>query len=154
MKKLLALLLISTFAFSEPDVGRRYRTFKGPITIESIVSSEAIPITSYYSPLKTDTVSAGAVTVDFDDGNAHYIVLGNGANTITLANPDSGANYKIYLKQPASGSAGTVTFSPVPLWPSGIAPTLTATNAALDIVYLGYDGTASKYDADVSLDVK
>jgi hypothetical protein len=129
----------------------------GPLTItgtKTITSDGSINITSYYSPMKTDTVVAGAVTVDWDDGNTHYIVLASGANTITLANPESGANYKIYLKQPSSGAAGTVTFSPVPLWPSGVAPMLTVTNSALDVAYFGYDGTASKYDADVSLDVK
>lgn len=152
MKKLLTLLiviLIASFAFGGEIPGQ-----KKNITVDSITSDEALPITSYYSPMKTDTVVAGAVTVDWDDGNTHYIVLASGANTITLANPESGANYKIYLKQPSSGAAGTVTFDPVPLWPSGVAPVLTVTNAALDVAYFGYDGTASKYDADVSLDVK
>lgn len=152
MKKIIPFLILLMFSF--PVMAGEIPGQKKNITVDSITSAESIPITSYYSPLKTDTVVSGAVTVDFYDGNSHYIVLGNGANTITLSNPDSGANYKIYLKQPASGAAGTVTFSPVPLWPSGIAPTLTVTNSALDIVYLGYDGTASKYDADVSLDVK
>ena len=162
MKKFLSITLISLMLFAFDALGGwsgggSSSLLNGPITItgtKTITSDESINITSYYSGLKTDTVVAGAVTVDFDDSNSHYIVLGNGANTITLANPESGANYKIYLKQPASGAAGTVTFSPVPRWPSGVAPTLTVTNAAMDIVYLGYEGTISMYDADINLDVK
>jgi hypothetical protein len=152
MKKLLTLLiliLISSFAFGGEIPGQ-----KKNITVESITSDEALPITSYYSPMKTDTVSEGAVTVDFNDGNNHRIVLPSGATTITLSNFVDGCSCEIYLKQPASGAAGTVTFSPTLDWGSGVAGVLTVTNGAIDVLTVGYNETDSIYDADLNLDVK
>lgn len=108
----------------------------------------------YYSVEKTDTVSSGAVTVNLNDGNVHYIVLDNGANTVTLSNPKAGGRYLIYVKQPASGAAGTVTFSPTPLSPGGVLPTLTTTNGALDVITLSYSGVLSQYVLGYSLDLQ
>ena len=99
----------------------------------------------YVSGEVTDTVSAGAVTVDWSLGNVHYMVLGNGATTITLTNPIAGGRYLLYLKQPSSGAAGTVTFSPIPLFSGGVAPTLTITNNAIDAITLAYSTALGKY---------
>ena len=96
----------------------------------------------YYSPEVTDTVVAGAVTVNWATSLNHYIVLGNGVNTITMINPAAIAGYRLILKQPASGAAGTVTFSPVPKANRGTLPTLTTANNSLDVIYLNYSTAA------------
>lgn len=91
------------------------------------------------------------VTLDWNNGNVQYIVLANGAQTFTFANPIDGARYMIILKQPATGAAGTVTWPATVLWPGGTAPTLTATNGKVDIVTFVYDGTNTKYYGGNSL---
>jgi hypothetical protein len=119
-----------------------------------LTNTTAIPITAYYSPAVTDTIAAGAVTVDCDDAKVHHIVLASGANTITLANPHDGITLVLYLYQPASGAAGTVTFSPVPNSESGVLPVLTTTNGRYDKIYLMYNGTKSKWDISAGLDLR
>ena len=99
----------------------------------------------YYSTEYTDTIVAGAATIDWNNGNAHYIVLGNGTNTLTLANPKALGRYLLIVKQPPSGAAGTVTFSPVPLWSGGSAPTLTTSNNAIDYYTFAYSTALTKY---------
>jgi len=154
MKKLITLLtalFICSVTFSGEIPGQ-----KKNIIVESITSTEAIPITAFYPACKTDTVVSGAVTVDWDEGNAHYIVLPSGATTITLANPSElgSGSYRIFLKQPASGASGTFVFSPVPLYSSGVAYVLTVTNSALDMAGFVWDPVNEKYITDVMLDVK
>lgn len=148
---LLTVLLISSFAFAGEIPGQ-----KKNIIVDTITGIEAINIKAFYPSCKTDTVSAGAVTVNWNDGNVHYIVLPSGATTITLTNPseNGSGSYRIFLKQPDSGAAGTVTFSPVPLYSSGVAYTLTATNSALDMVALIWEPIGEKYLSDVMLDIK
>lgn len=104
----------------------------------------------YYSVKVTDTVAAGAWTSDFNAGNVHYVVLGNGVNTVTLSNPVDGGRYILVLKQPASGAAGLVTWPNTVLWPGGAAPVLTTTNGKVDIVTFIYTSTNSKYYGSVS----
>lgn len=84
------------------------------------------------------------VTLDWNNGNTQYIVLANGAQTFTFANPIDGASYKLILKQPASGAAGTVVWPATVLWPTS-EPTLTATNGKVDIIEFTYDATNVKY---------
>ena len=130
----------------------------GTIALTSDLASY-VPINSgttgqYASTEVTDTVDTGAVTVNWNDGNVHYMVLDAGANTITLTNPLSGGRYILNLKQPAAGEAGTVTFDPVPYWPDGVFITLTTTNNAIDVITFEYSAAIGKYIGSEMLDVK
>jgi hypothetical protein len=109
----------------------------------------------YFSAKKTDTVVGSTWTTNWNEGNVHYIVLGNGAHTApTLSNPKDGARYMLILKQPASDAAGTVTWPAAMKFPGGVAPTLTTDNNAVDIITLVYDATNSVYYCGSSLDLK
>ena len=92
------------------------------------------------------TISSSAATVDWNNGNVQRVVLGNGGNTITLTNAVSGGRYELIVVQPASSTAGTVTWAGTgnntPKWPAATAPTLSATNSYQDIVSFLCDGTA------------
>lgn len=90
---------------------------------------------------------AGNATVDWNNGNNQYIQLASGANTFTPSNPLDGATYILQIKQPSAGAAGTVTWGATVKWPGAAAPTLTATNNAIDIVTLVYNGTTTHYYA-------
>jgi parallel beta-helix repeat protein len=108
----------------------------------------------YYATEVSDSCSSGAATIALATGNVHRVKLNSGANTLTLTGGAAGGRYLLLLKQPTSGAAGTVTFSPVPLWLSATAPTLSTTNSYLDIVTLAYSGIEAKYLGAAALDLR
>lgn len=59
--------------------------------------------------------------------------------TFTMPAVGAGKSFALYLKQPASGTPTTATFTGVK-WASGIAPTITATLGRLDILSFVSDG--------------
>jgi len=92
-----------------------------------------------YSERNTVTIAA-TTTVDFNDGNVHYLNLSTNITTLNLNNPVAGGCYMLEIKQ----GAGPYTIS----WPATIkwvnnsaAPTLTATSGRTDIISLYYNGT-------------
>ena len=87
-----------------------------------------------------DITSVSNATVDWDNGNIQSITLPSGASTYTPSNPQAGATYILKIIQPAAGD-GTITWGSSVKWPGATAPTLTASNAAVDVVTLIYDGT-------------
>lgn len=61
--------------------------------------------------------------------------------TVTMPTAAAGLNFLCTIRQPASGTATTVTFTGVK-WPGGTAPTLTATLGKADVFgFHCYDGT-------------
>lgn len=100
----------------------------------------------YASSMYTTTT-----TLDWNNGNVQYIVLGNDNNTFTFSNSISGGRYMLVLKQPVSGAAGIVTWPLSVSWAGGTSPTLTTTNGKVDIVTFVYDGTNTKYYGGASL---
>jgi hypothetical protein len=62
------------------------------------------------------------------------------ACTFTMPTATAGKSFTLLLKQPASGTATTATFTGVK-WNSGGAPTITATLGRLDILAFVADGT-------------
>ena len=84
--------------------------------------------------------SVSNATVDWDNGNIQSITLPSGASTYTPTNPQAGATYILKIIQPSAGD-GTITWGSSVKWPGATAPTLTASNAAVDVVTLIYDGT-------------
>ena len=111
----------------------------------------------YYSTEVVDSctiAAASAATINWNTGNVHWVQLDSGANTLTMTNPGNGGRYLLLLKQPAAGAAGTVVFSPVPLWSAATAPTLSETNGYLDIIGLAYSGVAVKYVGSSALDLR
>jgi hypothetical protein len=87
------------------------------------------------------SASGHAATCDLSIGAWCAVTLqGGGADTLTLSNPVTGASYTLELIQP-SGSDGTATFPAAVHWPSGISPTLTTTDANVDLVTCKYNGS-------------
>ena len=87
-----------------------------------------------------DITSVSNATVDWDNGNIQSITLPSGASTYTPTNPQAGATYILKIIQPSTGD-GTITWGSSVKWPGATAPILTASNAAVDVVTLIYDGT-------------
>lgn len=94
-----------------------------------------------YVAQTTDTMSTNAFTVDWDQGNNTVVDLqgSTGTVTATLSNPKAGAWYTIKIIQ--GSNLDTITWPGTVLWPGGTAPTITASNDAIDLIKLYYDGT-------------
>jgi hypothetical protein len=82
--------------------------------------------------------SGATKTIDWNDGNVQTITL-TADCTLTFSNPKAGARYDLLITQAATAKA--ITW-PTIKWVGGVAPTLTATAAAKDLVTLLYDGTS------------
>ena len=82
--------------------------------------------------------SSTAITLDLANGTVQIITL-TGNATITMPTATAGKSFIIMLKQDATGSR-SVTWSTVK-YPSGTAPTITATASKLDILSFFADGT-------------
>jgi hypothetical protein len=96
----------------------------------------------YVSPLVDDGNSGLAKTIDWKDGNEHYVVLTDNV-TFTFSNPVNGGRYVLLL------NTGAGSF--VPVWPAnvrwagGTAPTVTATASKLDLFTFIYHTTLGLY---------
>ena len=90
---------------------------------------------SYNETYAAVTSSSNATTVDCEAGNAFSHTLTENT-TFTFSNPPASGtaySFSIEIIQDASASGFTVTWPASVDWPSGAAPTLTATASAKDV---------------------
>lgn len=107
-----------------------------------------------YVNIPTAGTTAGTgYTVNWATGNGQvFDAQGSSGNvTFTFSNPQAGASYVLKLIQ--GSSARTYTWPAAVKWPAGIAPVVTTTNDAVDLVSCFYD-EASTYRCSFTLDVK
>jgi hypothetical protein len=104
--------------------------------------------TSYNEAYVAVTSSGASTTVNCETGNAFSHTLTENT-TFTFSNPPaSGTAYTMSIEiiQDASASGFTVTWPSSVDWPSGAAPTLTATASAKDVfVFTTRDGGTTFY---------
>jgi len=85
-------------------------------------------------------LSDGTDTVDWTTGNGQYINLGsNAAITLTFTAPPDDTRLQLHITY--GTGANSITWPATVKWPGGTAPTLTGTDAAIDIATFWYDGT-------------
>jgi hypothetical protein len=96
------------------------------------------PTVTNYTETPFTANSSTAITLDLANGTVQIITL-TGNATITMPTATSGKSFIIMLKQDATGSR-SVTWSTVK-YPSGTAPTITATASRMDILSFFADGT-------------
>ena len=93
-------------------------------------------------------LSGTTPTVNCETGNAFSLTL-SGNTTFTFSNPPASGtaySFSIEIIQDASASGYTVTWPSSVDWPSGTAPTLTATASAKDVfVFTTRDGGTNWY---------
>jgi hypothetical protein len=89
-----------------------------------------------YTELHTGATIDG---IDWSSGNVQEVTLPSGSSDFDPSNAKAGATYILKITQP-SGGDGTINWDNIGAanikWPGGTEPTLTATNAAVDIVTL------------------
>jgi hypothetical protein len=96
------------------------------------------PTVTNYTETPFTANSSTAITLDLANGTVQIITL-TGNATITMPTATAGKSFIILLKQDATGSR-SVTWSTVK-YPSGTAPTITATASRMDILSFFADGT-------------
>jgi hypothetical protein len=98
-------------------------------------------ITNYIETPYTATVT-GTVTINLSNGTFQILTMTSATNlAVTMpTSPTTGQSFILVLKQPASGTANSVTWTTVK-WSGGTTPTVTATVGKADIFTFIYDGT-------------
>tara|TARA_Y100000385_G_C13091682_1_gene639082 strand:+ start:43 stop:2181 length:2139 start_codon:yes stop_codon:yes gene_type:complete len=95
--------------------------------------------TSFSSQVSVGLKSSAAIDgINWDEGNIQEVTLSSGANDFDPTNEVPGSTYILKITQPSSAD-GTIDWESTTAtvnWPGGTAPTLTATNAAVDIITL------------------
>lgn len=128
--------------------GQVYKTLTSKdIKLKTIAAGQSISVTNNTDDITLDQAanySAGnsstALTVNWNNGAAQHVTL-TGNCTFTFSNPRAGSAYVLRLLQDATGSR-LVTWPAAVKWTGAIAPTLSTTAAAIDLINFYYDGTS------------
>lgn len=92
---------------------------------------------SYREVSSSPSIVAGALTLDLANGNHFSVALGANITSITFSNvPATGKPTALVLRFVADGSVRTITWPASVKWAGGVAPTMTGTNAKVDIITL------------------
>ena len=98
-------------------------------------------ITNYVESVITTGTVGSSATLSLANGTVITATLTSAtACTFTMPTATAGKSFILLLKQPASGTATTATFTGVK-WPAAGAPTITATVGKMDIITFVADGT-------------
>jgi hypothetical protein len=98
-------------------------------------------ITNYIESVVAVGTVTSSSTLSLTNGTVQTITLtSNTACTFTMPTAAAGKSFIVLLKQPASGTATTATFTGVK-WNSAGAPTITNTVGKMDILSFVADGT-------------
>ena len=93
------------------------------------------------------TIASGVLSLNCASGNVFHVSLNAAITSITFSNiPTTGTSYSFTLAFTADGTARAVTWPAAVKWAGGTAPTLTSTNAKVDIFVLTtWDGGTTWY---------
>jgi len=92
-------------------------------------------------------IASGVLALNCASGNVFAVSLNAAITSITFSNiPTTGTAYGLTLALSMNGTAYAITWPAAVKWPSGTAPTLTSTNAKVDIFVLTtWDGGTTWY---------
>lgn len=104
-------------------------------------------ITSLIETKTAPAISSGTLTLNCALGNVFAVSLNAAITTLTISNiPTTGNAFGITLAFTMDGTARAVTWPAAVKWSGGTAPTLTSTNAKVDIFVLTtWDGGTTWY---------
>lgn len=106
---------------------------------------------SVYSRLVTVTDSS-STTINWNSGNVQSLALSTATTSLSFSNAQAGGEYKLIVKQDATGGRALVWPSSNIEWPGGTEPALTTTASASDVISFVYDG--SNYLGSATLQYK
>lgn len=107
-------------------------------TTKLSVGAGAITVAEYQPATST------SMTIDWRNGNQQLVRIGTSAITMSFSNYVEGQKLVEVICNPASGTAGTITWPSVVLWAGGTTPTQTTTANKCDIwSFLATNGTST-----------
>lgn len=106
-----------------------------------------VTITGLKETKTSPTISSGTLTLNCSLGNVFAVSLNANITTLSFTNvPANGTAYGLTLMLTADGTARTITWGGSVKWAGGTAPTLTSTNAKVDVyVLVTHDGGTTWY---------
>ena len=127
---------LPTVAVAQGGTGTTTSTGTGSVVLSTV------PVLSGYTETVTAIGASGAAqTISLAASNYITATLTSAtACTFTMPTNTTGKTFVLLIKQPATGTATTATFTGVK-WPAGTAPTITATLGRMDILQFRADGT-------------
>lgn len=93
----------------------------------------------HVEPSQVSLSAISSMTIDLATASGFSVNLITNTS-VSLINPQIGAAYAIEIVQ-AGGGSHTVSWPATVKWPGGVAPIITVTNGAIDLIHLYYDGT-------------
>lgn len=107
---------------------------------QAMVGTVALANSGGQETVVTNATATGATTLNLANGNVFNLTLtGNVTFTFSGATSGKACAFSVYIKQDGTGSR-TVTW-PTVKWAGGVAPTLTTTANAIDVlVFESLDG--------------
>jgi hypothetical protein len=113
----------------------------GVVSTTSITLSNTLTTAAYTETIVASGTVGASATLAITAGTVLTATLTSATPcTFTMPTATAGKSFTLLLKQPASGTPTTATFTGVK-WNSGGAPTITATLGRLDIIAFVADGT-------------
>lgn len=106
-----------------------------------------LTITGLKETKTAPAISSGTLTLNCSLGNVFAVSLNANITTLSFTNvPASGTAFGLTLMLTADGTARTITWGSAVKWSGGTAPTLTSTNAKVDVfVLVTHDGGTTWY---------
>lgn len=106
-----------------------------------------VTITGLKETKTAPAISTGTLTLDCSVGNVFAVSLNANITTLSFTNvPSTGTAFGLTLMLTADGTARTITWGSAVKWSGGTAPTLTSTNAKVDVfVLVTHDGGTNWY---------
>ncbi len=99
--------------------------------------------------IKSLAASSGNITFNLNQNAAFHLPLTGNAN-FTLSGPIGGAKYIFVFKNNNGGGKG-LSWPASVKWRDGLAPTLTTTSGAYDVITMFYDNIVTLFFADFGL---
>jgi hypothetical protein len=110
-------------------------TFKKDVSYEDNLVVRPT-LKDYAETRTTPSISSNTLTLDIENGNVFEITHNSNITTLTISNPPATGNagsFKLILKQDATGGR-TIAWPAAVKWAGGVAPTLTTTANAINIL--------------------
>jgi len=132
-----AASLSATLAVLSGGTGVTTSTGSGANALATSAALTTPTITGLNETKTAPTISSGVLALNCALGNVFHVSLNAAITSLTFSNiPSSGTAYGLTLAFTADGTARAVTWPAAVKWSGGTAPTLTSTNAKVDIFVL------------------
>ena len=133
--------LSAALAVNRGGTGVTTSTGTGNTVLSTSPALSTPTITGYLETVTAGGVVGATKTIVISTGTVYTATLTSAtACTFTMPTATAGTSFIMLLKQPASGTPTTATFTSVK-WNAAGAPTITATLGRLDILTFVADGT-------------